>query len=90
MLLDEATAAIDPENEAAIQNALDELRGHRTLIVIAHRLQTVVGADQIAVLGAGRVIELGQHDELLAADGRYADFWRERTSARGWRLEVAT
>ncbi|MEM9711204.1 MAG: ABC transporter ATP-binding protein [Actinomycetota bacterium] len=86
LLLDEATAAIDPLNEVAIQNALDTLRGRRTILVIAHRLQTVVGADQIAVLEDGRIAELGSHDELLGAGGRYVDFWNERSRAVGWRL----
>ncbi|MEO1061614.1 MAG: ABC transporter ATP-binding protein [Actinomycetota bacterium] len=86
LLLDEATAAIDPANEVAIQNALDTDRGRRTILVIAHRLQTVVGADQIAVLERGRLAEVGTHDELLAVGGRYRSFWDERSRAVGWRL----
>jgi ATP-binding cassette subfamily B protein len=54
--------------------------------VIAHRLQTVTAADQIIVLDAGRVVERGDHDALLAAGGRYAAFWHQRTRARGWRI----
>jgi ATP-binding cassette subfamily B protein len=89
VLLDEATAALDPENEAAVRDALAALTARRTLLVIAHRLQTVVAADQIVVLDGGRVAERGRHDELLAAGGRYAAFWRQRTQAEGWRLAPA-
>ena len=86
VLLDEATAALDPENEAAVQNAISSLRHERTVVVIAHRLQTVVAADRIFVLDDGRVAEQGSHHELLALDGRYAAFSRERSRAAGWRL----
>ncbi|MEM7323348.1 MAG: ABC transporter ATP-binding protein [Actinomycetota bacterium] len=86
VLLDEATAAIDPQNELAIQNAIDTLRGERTIIVIAHRLATVVEADQIVVLDEGRIVERGRHAELVDGGGRYADFWNERRRAKGWRL----
>ncbi|SDJ78584.1 ATP-binding cassette, subfamily B [Nocardioides sp. YR527] len=86
VLLDEATAALDAENEAAVQEALTALSVDRTVIVIAHRLQTVVAADQIVVLDGGRIVERGSHSELLAHSGRYLDFWRERTQAEGWRL----
>ncbi|MFT3886679.1 MAG: ABC transporter ATP-binding protein [Arachnia sp.] len=88
VLLDEATAALDPENERYVQRSLEALRERATLIVIAHRLGTVVRADQIVVLDEeGRVAETGRHDDLLALDGRYAAFWAERTAAAGWRLE---
>ncbi|QOC92833.1 ABC transporter ATP-binding protein [Micromonospora craniellae] len=87
VLLDEATAALDPENERYLQRSLETLREHATLIVIAHRLSTVVNADQIIVLNDhGRIAERGSHDDLLAQGGRYAAFWHERSSIRGWRL----
>jgi ATP-binding cassette subfamily B protein IrtB len=86
VLLDEATAALDPESEAAIERALAALVADKTLVVIAHRLATVVAADQIAVLDGGRIAQRGTHAELLASGGLYADFWRERTRARGWRI----
>ncbi|MFD5556474.1 ABC transporter ATP-binding protein [Streptomyces sp. NPDC127068] len=86
VLLDEATAALDPENEHIVQNALTALARDRTLLVIAHRLQTITAADRIAVLDGGRVAESGTHEELLAQGGRYAAFWSERSRAGGWRL----
>ncbi len=88
VLLDEATASLDTENETAVHAALAELAADRTVLIIAHRLDTIVRADQIAVLDGGRVVECGRHDELLARDGRYAAFWRERERerGRGWRL----
>ncbi len=89
VLLDEATAALDPINEAAVLDGLQALTADRTVLVIAHRLQTVVAADQILVLDQGAIVERGRHSELLAADGRYAAFWRSRAKAAGWRLAGA-
>ena len=86
VLLDEATAALDPVNEAAVLDALQELRRNKTVIIVAHRMQTVRAADQILVLGDGRIVEQGTHDDLLASNGRYAAFWTERARAAGWRL----
>ncbi|MFY1637090.1 ABC transporter ATP-binding protein [Solwaraspora sp. WMMB335] len=91
VLLDEATAALDPENERYVQRSLAALRERSTLVVIAHRLSTVVNADQIVVLDEhGQVAETGTHHALLASGGRYAAFWLERSSAVGWRLEATT
>ncbi|MGB8276700.1 MAG: ABC transporter ATP-binding protein [Methylovirgula sp.] len=81
LLLDEPTAALDPESEQAIQTALDELRKGRTTIVVAHRLQTIVGADRIYMIEAGRAVECGSHAELLARGGKYHAFFRMQFAA---------
>ena len=81
VVLDEATASLDSENEAAVQQALEQALVGRTSLVIAHRLSTVRAADQIVVLDAGRVVEKGTHQELLAAGGLYADLYRTQFSA---------
>ncbi|QOV33347.1 ABC transporter ATP-binding protein [Streptomyces ferrugineus] len=86
VLLDEATSALDAWNEAAVQQALAALTADRTVLVVAHRLDTIRGADLIAFLDGGRIVEQGTHEELLGLGGRYAQFWREREGARGWTL----
>ncbi|POM09781.1 ABC transporter ATP-binding protein [Pseudomonas orientalis] len=86
LLVDEATAALDAENQAAIAEALARLRGKRTLIVIAHQLSTVVMADQILVLDQGRLSEQGSHAQLSAQPGLYAHFLAQRRAAKGWRI----
>jgi subfamily B ATP-binding cassette protein MsbA len=72
LLLDEATSALDSESERQVQAALAQLTRGRTTLVIAHRLSTVTGADQICVVEAGRIVERGSHAELLARGGAYA------------------
>ena len=87
VLLDEATSALDIGNEIAIGDAIDSIRAGRTLVVVAHRLQTIMTADQIIMLdGDGGIRESGNHVELLAAGGAYARYWRERVDAAGWQL----
>ena len=86
LLVDEATAALDAENQAAIAEALARLRGKRTVIVIAHQLSTVAMADQIVVLDGGTIREQGAPATLHAQDGLYAHFLAQRQAAKGWRI----
>jgi ATP-binding cassette, subfamily B, bacterial len=86
ILLDEATASIDPENERLIQQAINALVNQKTVIIIAHRLSTVQTADQILVLKEGKLIQTGKHEELLKDAGLYRHFWNERQKARDWKL----
>lgn len=88
VILDEATAFADPENEAAIQDAIAELTRGRTVLIIAHRLSTIVDADQIVVLDQGRVVETGTHHQLATAGGRYAQLWDRHLRAQGWGLRA--
>ena len=86
VVLDEATAFADPENEALIQKAFAALTKGRTVIMIAHRLSTVVNADKIIVLDSGHVAEEGTHGELLSKDGLYARMWKDYNQAVNWRI----
>lgn len=88
VLFDEATSALDPENENHITDAMGALRRNATLIVIAHKLDTITAADQIVVLDhSGRVAQVGTHAELYSqSDGQYRAFWQARSQAAGWRL----
>jgi ATP-binding cassette subfamily B protein len=89
IVLDEATAFADPDNEAAIQEAIGELTAGRTLLVVAHRLHTIMSADQILVVDGGRIAEAGRHDDLVAKGGLYARLWRDYTEARDVVLKPA-
>ena len=82
LVLDEATAAVDNETEAAIQRSLDRITASRTTLVIAHRLSTVRHADQIVVMEQGRIVESGHHDDLIGRDGPYANLWRVQAGLR--------
>ncbi|PLA02682.1 ABC transporter ATP-binding protein [Streptococcus anginosus] len=88
IILDEATANVDPENEEALMQAIHSLTKDKTIIMIAHRLKTVEHADQIIVLNQGRIVEQGKHQELLAKQGLYSRFIQERRSAASWRIEA--
>ena len=86
VLLDEATASLDPENEVLIQAAISELVNEKTVIIVAHRLQSIYNADQIIVLEDGRVAESGKHDELIQKAGKYAHLWEEQSKAGCWSI----
>ena len=86
IILDEATASIDPENEHLIQQAISELTRGKTIITIAHRLATIRNADQILVVEDGRIAESGTHDELVKQNGVYRRFTAIREQAELWRI----
>ncbi|HBE6996433.1 TPA: ATP-binding cassette domain-containing protein [Staphylococcus aureus] len=86
IILDEATASIDPENEQLIQTAINELSKGKTVITIAHKLETIKNADQIIVLNDGEIIQRGSHNELIQKPGMYQDFIRIKSKSAGWKL----
>ncbi|MGN5237190.1 ABC transporter ATP-binding protein [Rhodococcus sp. SJ-3] len=87
LLVDEATSALDTENETAVVQALTADPTPRTRVIVAHRLASIRTADRVVFLERGKVVEDGTVDDLLAAGGRFAEFWRQRDVASGWRLE---
>lgn len=86
IILDEATASVDPENEAELQKAISALTRNKTIVMIAHRLKTVENADQILVLDGGHIVQRGTHEQLAGREGLYADFIHARREAAGWKL----
>lgn len=86
VILDEATASIDPENEHLIQSAISELTRGKTIITIAHRLATIEQANQILVVDDGRIVQQGTHQELIQQEGRYKHFIEIRQKAEGWKI----
>ena len=86
VILDEATASIDPENEHLIQEALSELTRGKTIITIAHRLATIENADQILVVNNGTIVQKGNHRELISKEGIYRKFIKIRENAEGWKI----
>ena len=86
VILDEATANVDPENEDRLQKAIEALTRDKTIIMIAHRLKTVRHADQILVIDHGRIVQQGKHEQLIEQPGIYADFVGGKKQAVGWKL----
>ena len=88
IIFDEATASVDPENEDRLQKAVEALTKDKTILMIAHRLKTVRNADQILVVDDGKIVQKGEHEDLIAQQGIYADFVLGRKEAIGWKLEA--
>ena len=86
IMLDEATANVDPENEKELTEAIENLTKKKTIIMIAHRLKTVRNADQIIVVDKGKIVQKGKHDELLRQEGIYKNFITGRKQAVSWKL----
>ena len=86
IILDEATASVDPENEHLIQSAISELTKGKTIVTIAHRLATIEQADQILVVDDGQIVQRGTHEELVAIPGKYKDFVDIRSQSEGWKI----
>jgi ATP-binding cassette subfamily B protein len=86
LILDEATANVDPENEKELTEAIENLTKHKTIIMIAHRLKTVRNADQIVVIDKGKIVQQGRHDELMHQDGIYKNFVSGRKQAVSWKI----
>ena len=86
VLLDEATASLDPENELFIQEAINDLVKKKTVIVIAHRLNTISQADKIIVLDKGEIVQEGFHEVLISQEGLYKSLWDEQQTIKGWKF----
>lgn len=88
IILDEATANVDPENEKELVEAIDALTKEKTILMIAHRLKTVRNADQILVIDKGRIVQQGRHEELMMQEGIYKRFVNAREIAGSWKLQA--
>ncbi|MBN1969076.1 MAG: ABC transporter ATP-binding protein [Candidatus Delongbacteria bacterium] len=86
ILLDEATASLDPENDYHIQQAINELIKNKTVVMIAHKLNTIKNADKIVVIDKGKIVQKGRHDDLLREDGLYKNLWNEQQRIKDWKF----
>ena len=87
IILDEATALADPENELKIQKAISEITKNKTVLMIAHRLSTIKNVDKIFVVNEGEIIEEGSHSQLIESNGVYADMWKEFNESVEWKVK---